>query len=135
MVDPHAEYLKIFEVLLRDSKDAVALCDTEQVIIAVNPVFTELFGHSLEEATGKRLDLLVATTPEMMENSDAQVDRIKMWESVHTETVLRTHKDGSIVPVTIEGNVFRLASGDSLVLWNYRGMSVGEEETRTSLVD
>lgn len=126
---PGPDYSKIFEALLQDSPDAVALCDTDQVIIKINPAFTELFGHTEAEAVGKRLDLLVATTPEMMASSDWQVDRIRTWERVYTDTVLRTHKDGSLVPVSIEGNVFRLADGGVLVLWNYRNLS-GEEEKK-----
>jgi len=120
------DYSKIFDALLQDSQDAIALCDTDQVILKINRAFSELFGHSEEEAVGKRLDLLVATTPEMMASSDQQVDRIRIWETVFTEAVLRTRKDGSTVPVSIEGNVFRLANGESLVLWNYREVPVEE---------
>jgi PAS domain S-box-containing protein len=127
MPDPGQDYSKIFETLLQGSQDAVALCDTDQVIIKINPAFTELFGHTEAEAVGKRLDLLVATTPEMMASSDSQVDRIRTWEKVYTDAVLRTHKDGFPVPVSIEGNVFRLADGGVLVLWNYRDLSTEEE--------
>ena len=126
MPDSQQDYSKIFEALLQDSQDAIALCDTDHVIIKINPAFTELFGHTETEAVGKRLDLLVATTPEMMASSDWQIDRIRTWERVYTDAVLRTHKDGSLVPVSIEGNVFRLADGGVLVLWNYRNLS-GEE--------
>ncbi|MFA0887619.1 MAG: PAS domain S-box protein [Synergistales bacterium] len=121
------EYSRIFETLLQDSQDAIALCDTDTVILKINRAFTELFGHTAAEAVGKRLDHLVATTPEMIANSDSQVDRIKIWERVFTEAVRRTRKDGSTVPVSIEGNVFRLANGESLVLWNYRELP-GEED-------
>jgi PAS domain S-box-containing protein len=121
------EYSRIFETLLQDSQDAIALCDTDTVILKINRAFTELFGHTAAEAVGKRLDHLVATTPEMIANSDSQVDRIKIWERVFTEAVRRTRKDGSTVPVSIEGNVFRLANGEALVLWNYRELS-GEED-------
>lgn len=127
MPDSEHEYAKIFETLLQDSQDAVALCDTNQVILKINPAFTALFGHEPDEAIGKRLDHLVATTEEMMASSDSQVDRIKTWEKVYTEAVLRTRKNGSTIPVSIEGNVFRLADGDVLVLWNYRDLS-GEED-------
>ena len=125
---PGPDYSKIFEALLQDSQDAIALCDTDQVILKINEAFTELFGHSPEEAIGKRLDHLVATTPEMMASSDSQVDRIKTWEKVYTDAVLRTHKNGSLLPVSIEGNVFRLADGGVLYLWNYRDLSSEEEE-------
>lgn len=128
MPDPGQDYSKIFETLLQGSQDAIALCDTDQVILKINAAFTELFGHSPEEAIGKRLDHLVATTPEMMASSDYQVDRIRTWEKVYTEAVLRTHKDGFPVPVSIEGNVFRLADGGILVLWNYRNLSTEEEK-------
>jgi PAS domain S-box-containing protein len=121
------EYSRIFETLLQDSQDAIALCDTDTVILKINRAFTELFGHTAAEAVGKRLDHLVATTPEMIANSDSQVDRIKIWERVFTEAVRRTRKDGSTVPVSIEGNVFRLANGEALVLWNYRELP-GEED-------
>lgn len=129
MPDSQQDYSKIFEALLQDSQDAIALCDTDHVIMKINPAFTELFGHTEAESVGKRLDLLIATTPEMMASSDWQVDRIRTWERVYTDTVQRTHKDGSLVPVSIEGNVFRLADGGVLVLWNYRNLS-GEEEKK-----
>jgi PAS domain S-box-containing protein len=127
MQDSEHEYSRIFEALLQDSQDAIALCDTNTIILKINRAFTELFGHTAEEAVGKRLDHLVATTPEMMASSDSQVDRIKIWERVFTEAVRRTRKDGSTVPVSIEGNVFRLANGEALVLWNYRELP-GEED-------
>jgi PAS domain S-box-containing protein len=113
---------------LKDSQDAIALCDTDQVILKINRAFTELFGHTTAEAVGKRLDHLVATTPEMLANSDNQVDRIRMWEKVFTEAVLRTRKNGSTVPVSIEGNVFRLANGETIILWNYRDLSEEEDK-------
>ena len=128
MPDPEQDYSKIFETLLQGSQDAIALCDTDQVILKINAAFTELFGHTPDEAIGKRLDHLIATTPEMMASSDSQVDRIKTWEKVYTDAVLRTHKDGSLVPVSIEGNVFRLADGDVLIVWNYRDLSTEEEK-------
>ncbi|NLI96545.1 MAG: PAS domain S-box protein [Synergistaceae bacterium] len=127
MPSSQEDYTRIFDALLQDAQDAVALCDTNQVILKINPAFTELFGHSEEEAVGKRLDLLVATTPEMMASSDLQVDRIRTWEKVFTQAVLRTRKDGSTVPVSIEGNVFRLAGGESLILWNYREIHTEED--------
>ena len=127
MPSSQEDYTRIFDALLQDAQEAVALCDTNQVILKINPAFTELFGHSEEEAVGKRLDLLVATTPEMMASSDLQVDRIRTWEKVFTQAVLRTRKDGSTVPVSIEGNVFRLAGGESLILWNYREIHAEED--------
>lgn len=120
------DYTRIFDALLQNSQDAVALCDTDQVILKINRAFTELFGHTEEEAVGKRLDLLVATTPKMMASSDMQVDRIRIWEKVFTQAVRRTRKDGSTVPVSIEGNVFRLANGERLILWNYREIPAEE---------
>jgi len=54
------------------------------------------------------------------------VDRIRMWEKVFTQAVRRTRKDGSTVPVSIEGNVFRLANGERLILWNYREIPAEE---------
>ena len=62
-----------------------------------------------------------------MASSDSQVDRIKTWAKVYTEAVFRTRKNGSTIPVSIEGNVFRLADGGVLVLWNYRDLSTEEE--------
>ena len=112
----------LIEILFQKLEEGFALCDRDHVILKINPGFTALFGHTPEEAVGKRLDLLIATTPEMMASSDAQAERIKTWETVLSEAVFRTRKDGSLLKVSIVGNVYHLADGEVLYCWNYLGL-------------
>lgn len=132
---------RIYETLFVDSPDAIALCDMNQVVVKINPAFTELFGFTEAEATGFPLDALITPTPEMKSESDRLTSRIVIKEKVFTQTT-RARKDGSTVPVSILGLTYRLPNSESLMFWNYRDISpllnerkrAGEIERRYKLI-
>lgn len=121
-VSSRDQVFRIYETLFLDSPDAIALCDMNQVVVKVNPAFTELFGFSEYETVGRLLETLITPTPEMKAESDRLTARIAVREKVFTQTT-RARKDGTVVPVSILGLTYRISANESLMFWNYRDIS------------
>ena len=82
-------YLHLF---FETAKDAIAVFDSNNKIIAVNPAFEELYGWTLKECIGKTLPLY----PDDMKNA-AEI-RTKAVQQGHSYSLLETidvRKDGS----------------------------------------
>ncbi|HZR37060.1 MAG TPA: EAL domain-containing protein, partial [Nevskia sp.] len=99
--DKAAEQGEYFRQLFVGSRDAIAMLDTDHVIIDVNPSFESLFQYSKKEALGKRIDDLVVP-PEREAESAAisALSRTGMNERVDT---VRRRKDGTAVHVRLTG--------------------------------
>jgi len=99
-----------FEALVLNSPVAIAIMDLDEKVVSWNPAAEGLFGYSQAQAVGRRIDDLVAGTPEMhaevleytrQVSSDSRVDAVTR----------RSRKDGTLVdvellavPVTVGGD-------------------------------
>jgi PAS domain S-box-containing protein len=89
-----------YEALLRVSPLATVTLDPEANVTSWNPAAEELFGYSCEEAVGRRLDELVATTPEPHAEA-MQLSEEAAREGRTTSITRRSRKDGTLVDVEV----------------------------------
>src|SRR5919108_161129 len=88
------------EPLLDISPSAIVITDLESKVVAWNPAAEDLFGYTSDEAVGRNLDDLVATTDELHQAAVAYSRRALGREEVRTVT-RRTRKDGTLVDVEV----------------------------------
>ncbi|EGA90316.1 two-component sensor histidine kinase [Planococcus donghaensis MPA1U2] len=82
-------YLQLF---FETAKDAIAVFDSEEKIIAVNPAFEELYGWTSEECIGQSLPIYSAENTLAVKMRTQQVQQGKSYSLLETEDV---RKDGS----------------------------------------
>jgi PAS domain S-box-containing protein len=91
-----------YRALLEVSPVATVTLDPDAIVTSWNPGATELFGYSSEEAVGRKLDELVAATPEL----EAEAVRLREQAAKEGQTravTRRTHKDRTLVDVEVVG--------------------------------
>ncbi|MDN7226138.1 ATP-binding protein [Planococcus sp. N064] len=100
-------YLQLF---FETAKDAFAVFDVDNKIIAINPAFEELYGWTLEECIGQSISLV---PPEKSEEAAVRTLQVQKGESFSLLETVDAKKDGSrfhaqitLSPITDEaGNV------------------------------
>jgi PAS domain S-box-containing protein len=100
---------RYLESLLEISPTAVVTLDLDRNVTSWNLAAEELFGYSAAEATGRKLEGLVAKQEDMQAEAAAYYDELGWGERFHAVT-RRMRKDGTVVdvdlsavPVTVEG--------------------------------
>jgi|GEM_PF-719859 len=96
------------DMLFDQSPDAIAVMDMNDCIEKVNRAFTTLFGYSLSEVQGKRLNDLVVPE-DRLEEAEAVSRAAAAGELIDVE-VVRKRKDGSLIDASIVGS--RVTFGD-----------------------
>jgi PAS domain S-box-containing protein len=91
-----------FEALVLNSPVAIAIVDRDANIVSWNPAAERLFGYTQAEAVGRRIDDLVAKTPEMRAEVARHIQETSGDNQVHTVT-RRIRKDGTLVDVELLG--------------------------------
>jgi diguanylate cyclase (GGDEF)-like protein/PAS domain S-box-containing protein len=90
---------KMFTSLFNSSPEATLYHDKEGRIININPRFTELFGYTLEEMIGKKIDEgMIYPTNKIKEG---KILTQKAYNGFSDYETVRKKKDGTLVPVTI----------------------------------
>jgi PAS domain S-box-containing protein len=101
---------EVYRSLLHSSADAISIYDMDGRVIYVSPVFTELFGWTLEELKGKRIPFVPEYEREnTMVGIKKIVDEGKAIQGFETR---RYTKDGRLVNVSISGSRFHDHEGN-----------------------
>jgi PAS domain S-box-containing protein len=87
-----------FEGLFTSNPEATVYLDSDFHILDINPRFTSLFGYSMREVIGKRLNDMVVPKDHIEEAET--LDKKAVEGYVYHDTV-RMRKDGSLIPVSI----------------------------------
>ena len=97
-----------FEQIIESAPEAISIIDQDLRILRINGEFTRLFGFTVAETAGKRLDQLIVP-PDRYAETAWITDSIKTEGKLTLETS-RQRKDGSLVevllstsPVTLNG--------------------------------
>ena len=96
----HAE--EVYRSLLNSSADAIIIYDLEGRAEYINPVFTQIFGWTLEELKGKRIPFL----PEIERESTMAIikDLVEKGTPCHGFETKRYTKDGRLLEVSISAS-------------------------------
>jgi PAS domain S-box-containing protein len=98
--DDLREQARRFEPVLRIVPAAVVIADPANRVALWNPAAERLFGYTADEAMGRDLDDLVATTESLHSEAEDVRRRVEANEDVESIT-RRTRKDGRIVDVEL----------------------------------
>ena len=95
----HAVEKAYFEQIIENAPEAISIIDTELRILRINAEFTNLFGFTAAETTGRRLDELIVP-PDRYTETAWIAECIKTQSKLLLET-RRRRKDGSLVEVLL----------------------------------
>ncbi len=103
------EELRLYALVLQNSSEGMMVLDSERHIIAVNPAFSVITGHSLEEVQGEPPSML---RPENLEDSLLRA----VWSTLSTSgkwqgEVWDTRKDGTDIALSLSINTVNHVDG------------------------
>jgi PAS domain S-box-containing protein len=90
---------ELYRSLLHSSADAIVICDTAQRTTYVSPVFTNLFGWSLDDIQGKNIPFIPQAEKE--KSSSIVKEVIEQGTTRHGYETKRTTRDGHSIDVSI----------------------------------
>jgi PAS domain S-box-containing protein len=91
---------RYFEAVLQLSPTAIVTVDETFHVTSWNPAAEELFGYTAEEATGRFIDDLVASSPDLRNEATSMNEAGAEGQRARSIT-RRTRKDGSLVDVEV----------------------------------
>jgi PAS domain S-box-containing protein len=94
--------------VVASSADAIESVSLDGEILTWNEAAEKLYGYTVAEATGQRLDLIVP--PERRGEIQRTLDKVRAGENLWFET-RRRRKDGSVVEVAVDAAPIRAADG------------------------
>jgi len=99
-----------FRTALEANPDPFVLYDSDGKVIFFNPAFTRVFGWTLEERLGKKMDQFV---PEKnWPETRIMIEAVLAGKSVSATETCRYTKDGNIIPVIISGAIYHDRHGN-----------------------
>jgi PAS domain S-box-containing protein len=102
----------LFEQLFLADPNALVVLDRDDRVVELNPAFTKLFGYTIDEAKGKRInDLIVPST--LKKEGQKLTNQVAHDEPISKETKRHT-KSGRLVDVHILGVPVLLPGSDTL---------------------
>jgi PAS domain S-box-containing protein len=105
--------------------EAVVMIDRDSRMTRVNPAFTTIFGYTAEEATGQRLHDLI-TPEDLQEEVTSVVRRMMETGDVFAVETVRSHKNGTRVPVSLMCVPLSTNEGGNAGYVIYRDMTEAE---------
>jgi len=99
-----------YRTVLEANPDPVVVYDMEGKVTYLNPAFTRVFGWSLEERIGKKMDDFVPE--ENWPETKMMIDKVLAGILFSGIETLRYNKDKKIIPVALSASVYRDQEGD-----------------------
>ena len=93
-----------FRTALEANPDPVVIYDVEGNVTFFNHAFSEVFGWTLKECTGKKMDMFV---PEKnWPETKQMIETVMAEKNVSATETCRYTKDGEILPVVVSGSIY-----------------------------
>ena len=108
--DALAQSEKKYRMVLETNPDPMIVYDKEGKVIYLNPAFTRVFGWSLEERIGKKLDDFVPD--ESWPETRMMINMVIAGENFSGIETLRLTREGKVIPVSISGSCYRNHEGN-----------------------
>ena len=101
-----------YRTVLETSLDPIVVYDMEGRVTFFNPAFTRIFGWTLEERLGKKMDLFVPeeTWPE----TQKMIEKVLVGESFSGFETLRYTKERSVVHVSMSAAIYKDPNGNPI---------------------
>ncbi len=101
---------EFFEALYNSSPNAIITLNLNEKVIQINPEFESLFGYTIDEAFGRRIDDLIV--PDSSSEESRIINKKAFGGEVIRKEVKRRHKDGREIwlslnasPVTVDNEL------------------------------
>ena len=101
-----------YRIVLEANPDPVVVYDIKGKITYFNPAFTHLFGGTLEERFGKKMDDFVPT--DAWPETKMMINKVLSGENFSGIETRRYTKEGNIIPVSISGAIYRDENGNPM---------------------
>ncbi len=98
-------------IVLEAAPDPVSVCDMEGKVTYLNPAFTRVFGWTLEESLGRRIEFMPT---EQLPETKTIIANLKYCEPFSGIETCRLNKEGHKVDVSISGSFFYDSHGEPL---------------------
>lgn len=98
-----------YRTVLEANPDAVVVYDIEGNVIYFNPAFTRIFGWTLEERIGNKMDIFVPE--EAWRETKMMIKKVLAGERFSGIETHRYNQKGEIIPVSISGAIYKDQNG------------------------
>ncbi len=99
-----------YRTVLEVSPDPVVVYDMVGKVVYFNPAFTSIFGWTLKERLGKKMDVFVPD--EAWPETKVMIDKVLAGESFSGIETRRYTKEGNIINVSLSGAIYRDQDGN-----------------------
>jgi PAS domain S-box-containing protein len=98
-----------YRTVLEANPDSVIVYDMEGKVTYFNPTFTKVFGWTLTECLGKKMDMFVPE--ENWPETHEMIEKVLAGEKLTGIETFRYTKSGDVVPVSISGAIYHDRDG------------------------
>ena len=98
-----------YRIVLEANPDPVVVYNMEGKVIYFNPAFTRVFGWNLDECLGRKMDVFVPE--EAWPETKTMINKMLAGERFSGIETRRYTKEGTIIPVSISGAIYRDRDG------------------------
>jgi PAS domain S-box-containing protein len=98
-----------YRIVLDSNPDPMVIYDRDLQVVYFNPVFSEVFGWSLEECSGRPMEGFVPA--DAWAETEAMIRMVAEGERFTGLETRRTAKDGTVIPVSVSGASYRDKQG------------------------
>jgi len=99
-----------FRTVLEANPDPVVVYDMTGNVIFFNPAFTKVFGWTLDECLGKRMDMFVPE--ESWPETRRMIEKVLAGKSLSGNETRRLTKDGEIISISLSAAVYHDRGGN-----------------------
>ncbi len=101
-----------YRTVLEANPDPVIVYDIEGKVLYFNPAFTRVFGWTLEERLGQKMDLFVPE--DAWPETQKMIQKVLAGERFSGVETRRYTKEGNMIPVSISGAIYKDQGGTPL---------------------
>ena len=101
-----------YRIVLEANPDPVVVYGIEGKVVYFNPAFTHLFGWTLEDCLGKKMDFFVPE--DAWPKTKMMIEKVLSGENFSGIETRRYTKEGNIIPVSISGAIYRDENGEPM---------------------
>jgi PAS domain S-box-containing protein len=101
-----------YRTVLEANPDPLVVYDMEGKVIYFNPAFTHVFGWTLTERLGKKMDVFVPK--EAWRETKMMIEKVQAGERFFNIETRRYNKKGEIIPVSVSGAIYKDKNGNPI---------------------
>jgi len=98
-----------YRTVLEANPDPVVVYDIEGKVTYFNPAFTRVFGWTLAERLGNKMDIFVPA--EAWREAKMMIEKVLAGERFSSIETLRYNKKGETIPVSVSGAIYKDKNG------------------------